>query len=69
MVLRLRITMSALPLRTDMLSAGIDDCLVPKADMLEPTESPPKSEFSTKSIRSVRRRGAGPGPATHRAGP
>jgi len=33
MVLRLRITISALPLRTDMLSAGIDVCLVPTTDM------------------------------------
>lgn len=32
--------------------------------MPEPAESPPKSEFSTKSIHSARRRGAGPGPAT-----
>jgi hypothetical protein len=33
--------------------------------MPEPAESAPKSEFSTKSIHSARRRGAGPGPATH----
>ena len=33
LVLRLRITLSALPLRTEMLSVGINVCLVPKADM------------------------------------
>jgi hypothetical protein len=33
LVLRLRITLSALPLRMDMLSVGINVCLVPKADM------------------------------------
>ena len=33
LVLRLRITLSALPLRMDMLSVGITVCLVPKADM------------------------------------
>ena len=33
LVLRLRITLSALPLRMDILSVGINVCLVPKADM------------------------------------